>query len=329
MDGEASRKAAASLSPDLRELLANLWRGATEPKSLVDWATNQLVAGRDSHNLRILAGLSGEDRGETEDYFAKALTDLRIPQPDRRECSIQYCGDVARDVLRGGLPPLTAFAILWQVTMKLAYPAPWRCWTQLEGDLDVMEYKELPTAEREEAVRKGCEHFLAVLEGYTETGLARLSMNRSLEALRARGWNVPASADQILKRAPAMDDDNERLSFFRTRVDTEDFRNLTIPWTLFCRSEIVGCRFENCDLSESSMTWCDWKNCDFRRAALRGSDLRRSVFENCGFYEATLDGADLRGAKFADCRFGRASMKGAKLESLSGCSKASDGVSCG
>jgi hypothetical protein len=314
MNAEASRKSAAALPPAMRALLASWWLEASQPRRLVDWATDQIVAGQDSPRLRILAGLSGNDREETEAYFVKALAELGIPLPDRRECLVQYCGDVAREILAGSKPPLLAFNLFWRITMELGHPGVLRCWAALEADLDMMEYGEEPETKREEAVRGVCQHFLPLLEDYTETGAARFSRARSLETLRARGWNMPASTAQIPKRMPAADGEGTGASFFRTRVETEDFRDLTIPWTLFLRSEMIGCRFENVDLSESSMTWCDWKNCNFTAADLRGCDLRKSVFQDCAFYDAILDGADLRGAQFLDCRLGYASMKEAKLE---------------
>jgi Pentapeptide repeats (9 copies) len=320
---EAARRSAAAFPVELRHLLGNLWRGAAGSKTLVNWAVTELVAGRDSHNLRILAGLSGDDARETEEYFNKALADLTIPFPDRCELLIQYCGDIARNVAHGAMPPMSAFNVLSQVTMTLRYPPPLRCWTQLEADLDVMEYKEVPIIKQETAVRDVCEHFLALLEGYTQTGVPRLSITRSLQALRTHGWDLPGSADDIPKNRPAFDGPLQGVHFFRTRLETEDFRDLTLPRTLFLRSEIVGCRFENTDLSESSMTWCDWKNCNFMNSDLSRCDLRRSIFRDCYFYQATFDSADLRGAQFIGCRFSGASMKGALLEKFLGLS---DGI---
>jgi hypothetical protein len=115
-------------------------------------------------------------------------------------------------------------------------------------DLAMMDYDEVPAAQQEEAVCKACKRFLTLLDCYTETGVPRLTMDRSLDLLRARGWDVSASAAGIPRRMPSVDDDDKRLSFFRTTVDTGDFLDLTLPWTLFLRSEIVGCRFENADL---------------------------------------------------------------------------------
>jgi hypothetical protein len=314
MNAEAMRKAAAAIPPSMRALLANRWLEVPAPLTFVEWAGEQIVAGEDSPSLRILAGLTGNDPAETEMYFVKALAERGISLPDRVECLIQYCGDVAREILAGSRPPVAAFRLLWRITDQLNWPGVLRCWVQLECDLDGMEYDQVPVATQEEAVRAVCKHFLPLLEDYTETGVARFTLARSLEMLRARGCDVPASIDEIPKRLPAVDDDGTGVEFFRTQVASEDFRDLTIPRTLFLRSEIVGCRFESADLSESSMTWCDWKNCNFMSADLRGCDLRRSVFRDCVFYHALLDGADLRGTQFLDCQFSYASMKGAKLE---------------
>lgn len=298
----------------MRALLANRWLEAPAPLALPDWAAEQIVGGEDSPSLRILAGLTGNDPAETDMYFVKALAERGISLPDRVECLIQYCGDVAREILAGSRPPLAAFRLLWRITDKLNFPGVLRCWVRLDWELDGMDYDEVPDAKRDEAVLAACKHFLPLLEDYTETGVARFTLARSLEMLRARGWDVPASIDEIPKRLPAVDDDGTGVEFFRTQVASEDFRDLTIPRTLFLRSEIVGCRFESADLSESSMTWCDWKNCNFMSADLRGCDLRRSVFRDCVFYHALLDGADLRGTQFLDCQLSYASLKGAKLE---------------
>src|SRR6185436_548118 len=127
------------------------------------------------------------------------------------------------------------FNVLWQITSELNYPRELRSWTQLEVDLDRLDSREVPVAQREEAVRQACTHFLAVLDCYAQTGVPRLTTDRSFEILRAHGWDAPGSAAQIRRRMPAVDDNDKGLSFFRTRVDTEDFRDLTIPGTLFLR----------------------------------------------------------------------------------------------
>ena len=322
MTPETSRKAAARLPSQLRRLLAAVWTGRSDSKALVDWATDQLVAGKDSPALRILAGLAADDSREIREYFKKTLADLRVPCPSEHDCLVYYCGDIARDILANKVRPLSAFNSLWQVTSELDYPSVLRCWTQLEVDLDVMEYYERSVPEREAAVRQACEHFMQVLDSFTETGVPRLTQEKSLETLRSRGFDTASSPSFISHRTPVPEnnDDTDQLAleFFRTKLAKEDFRDLTIPWSLFLRSEIVSCRFENTDLAESSMRSCDWNDCVFTDANLCGCDLRRSVFRNCAFYNAILDRADLRGARFVGCWFGGASMKETQIDKTFG-----------
>ncbi|MBK8000039.1 MAG: hypothetical protein IPK15_15305 [Verrucomicrobia bacterium] len=60
------------------------------------------------------------DREETEHYFHRALMDVGIPQrPVRKECLFQYCGDVAREVLRGSIPPLSTLGPLFSIAIEL------------------------------------------------------------------------------------------------------------------------------------------------------------------------------------------------------------------
>jgi uncharacterized protein YjbI with pentapeptide repeats len=303
-------------------LIANVWRGCAEAKSFCDWATDQLTSGRDGVNLRILAGLGSDDTPEIQTYLAKTLAEMGWRLPDRQECLIQYCGDVARKAVNGTLPPITALGVIGQIDGALQYPAVLRYLHYIEALLTAMQDHGEPLAEQERMAREACTHFLLLLENYTETGLARVSMGRSFEVLRARGLGTPSSATSVLRHIPVIDgeDDGEdtRLTFFRTRLEKQDFRDLTVPWTLFLRSEITHCQFENTDLSESSMTWCDWSYCNFAHANLRGCDLRRSIFSHCEFYDANLEDADLRGARFVQCRFNSAIMKGAKLEKAIG-----------
>lgn len=318
-DAESARREAATLPSELRRLLADYWRGVIGPKALVEWATEQLVAGRDSSNLRVLAGLTGNDREETEHYFHRSLKELGVSQqPSREECLFQYCGDVARQVLNGSVPVLPAFEPLWSIAVELNYPPVLRCVSNLEVDLDVLDYHQESAERKEAAVRDACARFLPILEGYTESGVARLTIHQSLDRLRRDGWEVPKSAEHLPKERPSADDESDGYRFFRTLARNEDFRDLTMPRTLFLRSEIDSCKFENADLSESSMTWCDWNNCSFTRADLHGCDLRRAVFKNCEFFDAILDRADLRGTQFIDCRLTYASMKGAILEKAFG-----------
>lgn len=103
------------------------------------------------------------------------------------------------------------------------------------------------------------------------------------------------------------------MSFFRTRLASEDLSDLTLPRTFFGRSEIAEVLFRNTDLSESVLCWNDFIEVDFSRACLSRCDLRAAVFNDCTFDGADLREADLRRSDFVDCSFKGAMPQGARF----------------
>ncbi|WP_371271260.1 pentapeptide repeat-containing protein [Variovorax sp. OK202] len=117
------------------------------------------------------------------------------------------------------------------------------------------------------------------------------------------------------QRRPSYSDEGPwGVSFFRTRIDGSiALSNLTLPRSLFGRSEINGASFENTDLSESSLCWNDFVDVNFSQAKLARADLRASDFEHCDFRTSDLREADLRRSLFRRCAFDGAEMAGAVL----------------
>jgi BTB/POZ domain-containing protein KCTD9 len=140
----------------------------------------------------------------------------------------------------------------------------------------------------------------------------RLSYDESLTALIQRGFLGEEEKPEMPLTMPSPLDDDPRLSFFRTRVEG-DLSGLSIPRTLFCRSEICDCTFADTDLSESFLCWNDFTDVDFSSTVLRGSDLRSSSYTRVRFSGADLSGADLRRTTFDGCDFTGAVMTGAKM----------------
>lgn len=168
-DKMMARKAAAALTPKERRLFVKFHFNEAESESLIDWAVGEMVAGRDSPNLRLLAGLCEVDRDEARQLFGKAMADLGNQIPDKRECLIQFCGDTAREVLAGTTPPLTAFESIMRLNMELDYPEIMQCWMQLDYDFDCMGDREGSALDRqEEAIRETCRQFIALLVDYVD-----------------------------------------------------------------------------------------------------------------------------------------------------------------
>jgi uncharacterized protein YjbI with pentapeptide repeats len=108
-----------------------------------------------------------------------------------------------------------------------------------------------------------------------------------------------------------LDEEPLGVGFFRARVADDRLENLTLPRTLFGRSEVVSVSFRNTDLSESNLCWNDFTDVDFSDASLQRSDIRASVFVGVTFSRANLEGADLRRSTFEDCDFAGARLTGA------------------
>ncbi|MDX2197645.1 MAG: pentapeptide repeat-containing protein [Phycisphaerae bacterium] len=142
---------------------------------------------------------------------------------------------------------------------------------------------------------------------------ARRSYADSCAELQRLGLLEPGAIPPIPDHLPQADDDDPSgVSFFRTQVDG-DLSNLTLPRTFFGRSLVRDASFQNTDLSESNLCWCDFVQVDFSRACLRSSDLRGSIFDGVRFVNCDLRNADLRHATFRKCDFAGADLAGAKL----------------
>lgn len=144
----------------------------------------------------------------------------------------------------------------------------------------------------------------------------RLPVEETWRFLKQEGYEPPEDTKgqpAILERMPSYDDEGDRLSFFKTRVEGDKLDHLTIPRTFFARSEMVRVGFQDTDLHESRMCWNDWTKCNFTGADLTGCDMRASVFVRCKFVKAVLLGADMRRCTFDRCDFAGAQLAGAQL----------------
>jgi hypothetical protein len=103
----------------------------------VEWATGMLTEGRDSPNLRMLAGLDDSvNTFEAEEHFRKALRELQIPEPDEAAKVRAYACDLARQILDGTLAPEAGVKALYQVYLATSNDRPFKVWSYLDDALD-------------------------------------------------------------------------------------------------------------------------------------------------------------------------------------------------
>jgi len=301
------------LDPALCRLFAQYFLRDHELKPFIEWAEQQLVEGRDTSSLRILAGLSGDDSQEIEFYLKKSFQELSLGWPEEKICLLQLCGDIASDIVTKNSDPNEGYNLIYKVALHMNYPRELNRWLRLDIEFYPHEGAHDEKEQVAKCIVKEAIRFSALMEDYQKTNIFRLTPENSIKYIRDLGWDVPDDSSAFLKSMPSETDGELGLRFFRTNVHNAQFDYLTIPRTYFGRSEIKSTTFEHSDLVESRMCWNDWQYCHFAGADLSGCDLRRSHFEYCYFNGANLKGADLRGACFDRCSFSNAVMKGVKL----------------
>jgi uncharacterized protein YjbI with pentapeptide repeats len=138
----------------------------------------------------------------------------------------------------------------------------------------------------------------------------RLSYDESCQFLGCEPSEIPP----LKNRPPRYDDEILGLSFYKTGIEQQEWRSLTIPRTFVGRSLIEAASIIDCDLSESVMCWNDFNSVDFSRSDLVKTDMKSSNFIGVDFSGCNLSEADFRGSGLERCNFQGANLDGAILE---------------
>ncbi len=104
---------------DTRSLLVCCAVGDARPGDIIDWACDELAAGRDGAELRRLAGyLAHEARQEPQEFreqFQRTLHEQGFEMPPPRAAYTDYACFICRAMLDASLPPARGARILYQV----------------------------------------------------------------------------------------------------------------------------------------------------------------------------------------------------------------------
>lgn len=135
-------------------VLADFETGNPTGEGLVAWAATALEQGHDSPSLRILASLTSDAwLSEAEPYFRRALTELRVQTPPRRELLLRYLRIVARDMLNGKIPAQRATHLIHsRVVSPLNHPAEIQRWCYLWEGLHPDDFHSIEGDEHRAAV---------------------------------------------------------------------------------------------------------------------------------------------------------------------------------
>jgi hypothetical protein len=87
---------------DFNQQIAKYITGNLSDSQLPDLALQGMQEGLESESLIILAGLSGdENKFVIIEYFKKALAELKLKLPEKRDAALLYANGLIEDILNG------------------------------------------------------------------------------------------------------------------------------------------------------------------------------------------------------------------------------------
>lgn len=89
------------------------------PEELIRAGVDALEDGLDSKTLRILAGLNETQIDEAGTTFDRALVELNIHKPSKREAVLQLTRETARDILSGKISPYEGAKRIWRLSLHI------------------------------------------------------------------------------------------------------------------------------------------------------------------------------------------------------------------
>lgn len=106
------------MSSNKLEILASrVVLGLMLPDELSVVALDALEEGFDSPALRMLAGLSENETAEAWDLFDRALAELRIVKPAKRDAVVALAREVAKQIKAGTITPYEGAKEIWDLTL--------------------------------------------------------------------------------------------------------------------------------------------------------------------------------------------------------------------
>lgn len=128
--------------------------GSAGSSDYVDWAVSELVAGLDTPNQHILAGLPMPPYWpDVEHYLERTLADLRWSLPEPEAYLQQSLREVARAIVSGDISFFEGRDEIWRVSRALGYPDSLADWPLLDEGIDPATSRELPIEALEAAIR--------------------------------------------------------------------------------------------------------------------------------------------------------------------------------
>ena len=95
------------------KVVLNLLLSTELPKVALD----AMVDGCESPSLEILAGLTKAQSADARDLFDRALVELRIPMPSKREAAQRLACEAGQSILDGAVTPYEGARSIWKLSV--------------------------------------------------------------------------------------------------------------------------------------------------------------------------------------------------------------------
>lgn len=104
-----------------------------QAQEIVDWAVQEIIAGSDTPEISVLAGMYPPFYySDIDEQFAKVLDEMGIIPPDKKTCLRLYARQIAQALLDDKIPLPIACHMLYRIYCA-SYDAEYFIWEQLNA----------------------------------------------------------------------------------------------------------------------------------------------------------------------------------------------------
>ena len=125
---------------ELNKVLAQKIFYTFDSKILVDWAVMMMQNGLESESLIILAGLDNESTEEREQYFLRAIEELKLDNSKSENDLLDYYATyVAESVINKKIKPLDGLTLMLNIVLATDYSDKYIQFYYINEDLDYLQ----------------------------------------------------------------------------------------------------------------------------------------------------------------------------------------------
>ena len=99
------------------------------------------------------------------------------------------------------------------------------------------------------------------------------------------------------------DNNQKRLEISNQTFIHESSLSQYVKWEALSLKNFSACRFEDIDFLGKVANFCKFENCDINNSSFRKCQFAKCTFQNCQLVEVDLTRGEFRNCNFINCRF--------------------------